>query len=120
MSLNIVHLVGHTGTDPEIRYFDSGKVKCRLTLAVNRRTKKDEPPDWFELEMWDRTAEIAGNYVKKGRLISVEGSLKIETWSDRNTLANRSKPVIKVSRLELLGSKKDNENYNANAHGSEF
>lgn len=120
MSLNIVHLVGRTGADPEIRYFDSGAVKCRLTLAVRRPTTKDDSPDWFELEMWDKTAQIAGNYVKKGNLIGVQGTLKIDTWSDRNTGANRSKPIIKVSKLDLLGSKKDNENYNANAHGSEF
>jgi single-strand DNA-binding protein len=118
MSLNIVHLVGRTGTNPEIRYFDSGTVKCRLTLAINR-SRKDEPPDWFELEMWGRTAEIAANYVKKGSLIGVQGSLKIESWSDRNTGANRSKPIIKVDRLDLLGSKKDNENYDAD-HNDEF
>ncbi len=112
MSLNIVHLVGRTGTPPEIRYFDSGKILCKLTLAVNRLSKKDDQPDWFELEMWDKTAQIAGNYVKKGSQIGVQGSLKIETWSDRNTGANRSKPVIRVNRLDLLGSKKDNEGYN--------
>lgn len=114
MSLNIVHLVGRVGTDPEIRYFDSGKVKCRLTLAVNRPTKRDDPPDWFELEIWDRTAEVASNYAKKGALIGVQGSLKIETWDDRNTGAKRSKPVIRVEKLDLLGSKRDNENYNQN------
>lgn len=112
MSLNIVHLVGRTGTPPEIRHFDSGKMKCRLTLAVNRYSKGEEQTDWFELEMWDKTAQIASNYVKKGSQIGVQGSLKIETWSDRNTGANRSKPIIKVDRLDLLGSKKDNESYN--------
>jgi len=114
MSLNLVHLVGRTGAPPEIRYFESGKVLCKLTLAVDRRSKNDDQPDWFELELWGRTAEIAANYVKKGGLIGVEGSLKIETWSDRNTGANRSKPVIKVDRLDLLGSKKDNQNGNLN------
>ncbi len=112
MSLNIVHLVGRTGGDPEIRYFDSGSVKCRLTLAVNRPTKKDDPPDWFELEIWGKTAEVAANYAKKGSLIGVQGSLKIDTWSDRTTGETRSKPVIRVDRLDLLGSKRDNEGYN--------
>jgi len=114
MSLNIVHLVGRTGTDPEIRYFDSGSVKCRLTLAVNRPTKKDDSPDWFELEIWGKTAEVAANYAKKGSLIGVQGSLKIDTWSDRTTGENRSKPVIRVDKLDLLGAKRDNENYNQN------
>jgi single-strand DNA-binding protein len=111
MSLNLVHLVGRAGRDPELRYFESGSVKCSLTMAVNRPTSKTDEPDWFELEIWGKTAEIAGNYVRKGGLIGVQGSLKIETWSDRNTGANRSKPVIRVDRLDLLGSKKDNENY---------
>ncbi|MGY6530198.1 MAG: single-stranded DNA-binding protein [Cyanobacterium sp.] len=113
MSLNIVNLVGRTGTDPEVRYFDSGSVKCRLTLAVNRPSKRDEGPDWFELEIWGKTAEVAGNYTKKGSLIGIQGSLKIDTWSDRNTGVNRSKPIIRVDRLDLLGSKRDNERYNS-------
>ena len=111
MSLNLVHLVGRAGRDPEVRYLDSGSVLCKFSLAVNRRSKRDDQPDWFELEIWDKTAEIAGNYVRKGRLIGIQGALKIDTWSDRNTGANRSKPVIRVNRLDLLGSKRDNENY---------
>ncbi|BAQ60410.1 single-stranded DNA-binding protein [Geminocystis sp. NIES-3708] len=114
MSLNIVHLVGRAGMNPEIRYFDSGKVKCRITLAVNRVSKKDDQPDWFELEIWGKTAEVAANYVKKGSLIGIQGALKIDTWSDRNSGDQRSKPVINVDKLDLLGSKKDNENYQNN------
>lgn len=121
MGINIIHLVGRAGRDPEVRYFDSGSVLCKFSLAVNRPTKNDDQPDWFELEVWGKTAEVAGNYVRKGSLIGIQGSLNVETWSDRNTGANRSKPVIKVDRLDLLGSKKDNENY-AMSHnqGDEF
>ena len=117
MSLNIVHLVGRCGTDPDTRYFDSGKVKCSLTLAVNRRTKNDSP-DWFNLEVWGRTAEIASNYVRKGSLIGIQGSLKIDTWNDRNTGEKRSRPVINVDRLDLLGSKRDNEEYQRNMNNN--
>ncbi|MGK7882739.1 MAG: single-stranded DNA-binding protein [Crocosphaera sp.] len=109
MNLNVVNLVGRAGIDPDIRYFDSGKIKCTLTLAVNRRSRNSDQPDWFNLEMWDKTAEVAGNYIKKGRLIAIQGSLKIEKWTDRNTNAERSKPVIIVSRLDLLGSRRDND-----------
>ncbi|MGK7932307.1 MAG: single-stranded DNA-binding protein [Microcystaceae cyanobacterium] len=108
MALNLVNLVGRAGGDPEVRYFESGTVVCNVTLAVRRRSK-DDKPDWFNLEMWDKTAEIAANYVKKGSLIGIQGSLKIDTWSDRNTGANRSKPVIRVYQLDLLGSKRDNQ-----------
>ncbi len=108
MNLNVVNLVGRAGRDPEVKYFESGSVKCNFTLAVSR-IRKDDQPDWFDLEIWGKTAEVAANYVKKGSLIGIQGSLKIETWSDRATGANRSKPVIRVEKLDLLGSKRDNE-----------
>ncbi|MEH2290211.1 single-stranded DNA-binding protein [Nostoc sp.] len=109
MSINIVTLVGRVGGDPDIKYFESGKVVCKLTLAVNRRSRNNEKPDWFTLELWDKTAEVAGNYVRKGSLIGIKGSLKFDTWSDRQTGANRSTPVIRVEQLDLLGSKRDAE-----------
>ncbi|MFW6358985.1 MAG: single-stranded DNA-binding protein [Chroococcales cyanobacterium] len=115
MTLNVVNLVGRAGTDPEVRYFESGKVLCKLPLAVARRSRNDDKPDWFNLEMWGKTAEVAANYVRKGKLLAIQGYLAIDTWSDRNTGATRSKPVIKVDRLELLGSKRDDD---ANAVGS--
>lgn len=109
MSINVVTLVGRVGGDPDIKYFESGTVKCRLTLAVRRRSRNSDEPDWFELEIWGKTAEVAGNYVKKGSLIGVKGALKFDSWSDRNTGTNRSKPVIHVDQLDLLGSKRDSE-----------
>ena len=70
--------------------------------------------------MWGKTAEIAGDYVRKGSLIGVQGHLKIETWTDRNTGANRSKPVVVVDRLELLGSRRDNDASAVSNYGGEF
>ena len=116
MSLNVVTLVGRAGRDPEVRYFESGSVVCNFTLAVNRLRKTDEP-DWFNLEVWGKTAEVAANYVKKGSLVGITGALKLEHWQDRATGADRSKPVIRVERLELLGSKRDNES-NSPAEGN--
>ncbi|OZH55751.1 single-stranded DNA-binding protein [Hydrocoleum sp. CS-953] len=109
MSLNVVTLVGRVGGDPDVKYFESGSVVCNLTLAVNRRSSKNDQPDWFNLEIWDRKAEVAADYVRKGSLIGVKGSLKFDYWQDRNTGASRSKPVIRVYQLDLLGSKRDNE-----------
>ena len=120
MNLNIVHLVGRAGADPDVIYFESGSVKCTLPLAVNRPTSRDDKPDWFNLEIWGKTAAVAGNYVRKGSLIGIQGALKIETWSDRNTGANRSKPVIKVDRLDLLGSKRDNDPSTVSGYDNEF
>ena len=107
MALNVVNLVGRAGAAPEVIHFQSGSMLCKLPLAVNRQSRNSDAPDWFNLEIWGKTAEIAGNYVQKGKLIGIQGSLKIETWTDKNTGGQRSRPTIKVDRLELLGSKRD-------------
>ncbi|HEY9885618.1 MAG TPA: single-stranded DNA-binding protein, partial [Vampirovibrionales bacterium] len=73
---NNVTVVGRAGKDAELKYFDNGKAKAEVSIAVNRMPgSKDDVTDWFKIIFWDRTAEIAGEYVKKGSLIGVEGSL---------------------------------------------
>jgi len=119
MSLNVVTLVGRVGGDPDVKYFESGKVKCRLTLAVRKRSRNSDEPDWFTLELWDKVAQIAADYVRKGAQIGITGSLKFDRWQDRNTGANRSLPIIRVDQLDLLGSKRDNESSMSPNH-SEF
>ena len=109
--INSVTLVGRAGRDPEVRYFESGTVVANLTMAVNRRNRDDEP-DWFNLEIWGKQAQVAADYVKKGSLIGITGSFKLDSWKDRNTGEDRNKPVVRVDRLELLGSKRDSENSN--------
>ena len=111
MGINSVTLVGRAGRDPEVRYFESGTVVANLTMAVNRMNRNDEP-DWFNLEIWGKQAQVAADYVKKGSLIGITGSFKLDTWKDRNTGEDRNKPVVRVDRLELLGSKRDSENSN--------
>ena len=111
MGINSATPVGPAPRDPEVRYFESGTVVANLTMAVNRRSREDEP-DWFNLEIWGKQAQVAADYVKKGSLIGVTGSFKLDTWKDRNTGEDRNKPVVRVDRLELLGSKRDSENSN--------
>ena len=111
MAINAVTLVGRAGRDPEVRYFESGTVVANLTMAVNRRNRDDEP-DWFNLEIWGKQAQVAADYVKKGSLIGITGSFKMDSWKDRSTGEDRNKPVVRVDRLELLGSKRDSENSN--------
>lgn len=114
MSINSINLVGRVGRDPEVKYFESGSIVANLTLAVNRRSRNDEP-DWFNLEIWGKQAQIAADYVKKGSLLGVTGSFKLDQWKDKLSGANKSKPVIRVDRLDLLGSKKDSfDNGNPN------
>ncbi len=106
MGLNSVNLVGRAGRDPEVRYFESGSIVANLTLAVNRRSR-DEEPDWFNLEIWGKQAQVAADYVKKGSLLGITGSFKLDQWKDKNTGEDKSKPVIRVDRLELLGSRRE-------------
>jgi single-strand DNA-binding protein len=81
---------------------------ANLTMAVNRRSNNDEP-DWFNLEIWGKQAQVAADYVRKGSLLGIIGSFKLDRWTDRATGEERTKPVIRVDRLELLGSKRDGE-----------
>jgi len=105
--MNTGNLIGRVGGDPDVKYFESGSVKATFTLAVNRRSKKDDQPDWFNIECWGKTAEVVAKYAKKGKQVGVTGSLVIETWNDRQTGTLRSKPVIKTDKIELLGAKED-------------
>ncbi len=109
MSLNVVTLVGRAGQDPEVRFFESGNVVCKVSIAVDRRRSSSDEPDWFDLEIWGRTAEIAGKYVHKGKQIGITGTLKLDRWKDRNTGEDRQRPIIKVDRLDLLGSRQDQQ-----------
>ena len=117
MAINSVTLVGRAGRDPEVKYFESGTVVANLTMAVNRRNRDDEP-DWFNLEILGKQAQVAADYVKKGSLIGITGSFKLDSWKDRNTGEERRKPVVRVDRLELLGSKRDSENSNFQSNNS--
>ncbi len=104
--VNQVVLVGRVGRDPEIRYFESGTSMATFSLAVNRPTK-DKKTDWFDIKLWGRQAEIAGEYVRKGSLIGIEGSLDFDTWNDKTSGELQVKPMIMGSSLRLLGSRND-------------
>ncbi len=111
MEINTINLVGRAGREPDVRYFESGSTVANFTLAVNRISRDDEP-DWFNLEIWGKQAQIAADYVKKGSLIGITGSFKIDSWKDKNTGEDRFKPVVRVDRLNLLSSKKETNNSN--------
>ena len=111
MEINTINLVGRAGREPDVRYFESGSTVANFTLAVNRISRSDEP-DWFNLEIWGKQAQIAADYVKKGSLVGITGSFKIDSWKDKNTGEDRFKPVVRVDRLNLLSSRKETDNSN--------
>tara|TARA_Y100001978_G_scaffold189187_1_gene191246 strand:- start:523 stop:915 length:393 start_codon:yes stop_codon:yes gene_type:complete len=119
MEINTINLVGRAGREPDVRYFESGSIVANFTLAVNRRSREEEP-DWFNLEIWGKQAQIAADYVKKGSLIGVTGSFKIDSWKDKSSGEDRFKPVVRVDRLNLLGSKRDADNSNEMGSSNEI
>ncbi len=104
--MNSVIIVGRCGQDPEMKYFESGKVKTTFSLAVNRwDTKtKSEVTDWFNIEFWDKQAEVAGEYVKKGRQVALDGKLTVSNWTTPQG-ETRTRYLIRGNNLRLLGSK---------------
>jgi len=109
--MNTVVLVGRVGRDAEIRYFESGKSKANFSIAVNRwDTKtKSEIPDWFNVDVWDKQAEFASEYVKKGQLVGIEGRISSNKWTDKATGEDRESFSVVATNIRLLGSKRDIE-----------
>ncbi len=89
-----------------MKYFESGKVKKTLSLAVNRGSKNNEKTDWFRIELWDKQAELAGEYVKKGRQVAIEGRLDYNEWTDKEG-NKREMYFVRGSNIRFLGSKSD-------------
>lgn len=99
-----ISLTGNMGQDPDVKRFESGKNNAKSSLAV-RRTK--DQADWFAFECWGTTAEILEKYTAKGAKIGISGPLKKDEWTDRTTGEVRSKLVVVVRKLDLLGSRSD-------------
>ncbi len=99
MSVNKVILVGNLGKDPEVRYASSGVAVCNLTMATTRTYKdkqgerKDET-EWHRVVAFGRTAEVCGEYLKKGRQIYIEGRLQTRKWQDKDGNERTSLDVI--------------------------
>jgi len=108
--MNTVTVIGRAGQDAEIKYFESGKVKTTFSLAVGRwdSKTKEEVTDWFNIEVWDKQAEFAGEYIKKGRQVVADGRISISKWSDPSG-EERERYLVVANNVRLLGSKRDVE-----------
>src|SRR3954465_4760988 len=107
-SVNKVILIGNLGKDPEIRYTPQGTAVATLALATNERFKdKDgnwqDRTEWHKVIAWQRLAEIAGEYLKKGRSVYIEGRLQTRSWEDKNTHEKKYATEIVAQDLVLLG-----------------
>jgi single-strand DNA-binding protein len=114
MSFNKITIIGNLGRDPELRYTPQGKPVCDFSVATSERWKdpqsgeNKEETTWFRITFWGRQAEVASQYLKKGRPVYVEGRLKMREWTDRDGRPRTSLEVM-GSDLQLIGTKMDGE-----------
>jgi single-strand DNA-binding protein len=109
-SVNKVILIGNLGRDPEVRYAPSGSAICNVTLATSRQWKdktsgeRQEETEWHRVVFYDRLAEIAGEYLKKGRPVYVEGRLKTRKWTDKDGVEKYTTEIV-ADQMQLLGGR---------------
>lgn len=111
-SVNKVILVGNCGRDPEIRYLPSGQAVANVSIATSTRRKDKntgesiESTEWHRVTFYDRLAEIAGEYVRKGKPLYVEGRLKYGKYTDKDGVEKSTVDII-ATELQLLGGRDD-------------
>lgn len=108
-SLNRVQIIGHLGKDPEMRYTPKGTPITRFSVAVNRwwtsaDGERHEQTEWFSVEAWDKLGEFSQKYLRKGRLVYVEGELRTDRWEDEKG-EPRSLTKVRATDIELLDRK---------------
>jgi single-strand DNA-binding protein len=116
-SLNRVQLIGNLGKDPEIKYTPSGTPVAKITIATNERFKDksgewQDRTEWHNVVLWQRLAEIAGEYLKKGGKVFIEGRLQTRSWDDKQTGQKKYATDIVASDLILLGGRGEGGDYN--------
>lgn len=107
-SVNEVNLIGHLGRDPEMKYTTGGKAITQFSVATSSSKKAAsgewvEETEWHNIKAFEKSAEIAAQYLVKGSQVAIRGRIQTEKWTDKNTGAEKSKVVILVDRLTLLG-----------------
>ncbi len=112
--VNKVILVGNVGADPEVRYMPSGGAVTNISIATSEQWtdktsgQKQERTEWHRVTLFNRLGEIAGEYVKKGSQVYIEGSIRTDKYQDKNTGEDRYSTQIIANNMQLLGSRQDN------------
>ena len=109
-ALNHVELIGHLGRDPEARFTANGKKYATFTIAVNRLYKsadgeKQQATDWFLVNAWGKLGEICLEYLKKGRLVYIDGRLRSERWEDKENGETHSRMLVVATSMQMLDRK---------------
>ncbi len=112
-TVNKVILIGRLGKDPEMRYTASGTAVANFSMATNHFTRdqdgnNSDTTEWHQVVAFGRTAEVASEYLNKGKLVYIEGRLQTRSWDDQNG-QKRYKTEVVCSNLQLLGSRAESE-----------
>ena len=108
--VNKVILVGNLGRDPELRTTPNGQAVAKFSIATNRRWKdrdgnRQEQTEWHNIVVWGRQAEVAGQYLNKGKQIYLEGRLQTSSWDDRETGVKKYRTEIICENFTMLGGR---------------
>ncbi|MGH9456440.1 MAG: single-stranded DNA-binding protein [Thermoanaerobaculia bacterium] len=109
-SVNKVILIGRLGRDPEVRTTPSGTTVAKFSLATDERFtdrngERQERTEWHNIVAWAKLAEICGQYLKKGKLVYIEGSLRTDSWDDKETGVKKYRTEIVAQNMQMLDRK---------------
>ncbi len=110
--LNKVIIIGNLGRDPEMRYLPNGNPVTSFSVAVSRNWKTPdgesrEETEWFNVQCFSRLAEIANEYLQKGKQVYIEGRLRTHSWDDKNTGEKKYRTEVIANELQMLGQRGD-------------
>jgi len=113
-TVNKVILVGRLGKDPELRSIPSGTSVAKFSLATDERFTdkngdKQERTEWHNVVVWGKLAEICGQYLRKGKLVYIEGSIRTDSWDDKETGVKKYRTEIVANTMQMLDKKGDDE-----------
>jgi single-strand DNA-binding protein len=111
-SVNKVILIGRLGKDPEIRSTPQGTTVAKFTIATDERFtdrngEKQERTEWHNIVAWSKLAEICGQYLKKGKLVYIEGQLRTDSWEDKESGQKRYRTEIVAQNMQMLDRRGD-------------
>lgn len=100
--MNIIHLMGRLGSDPDLRYTAGGTAVCKFSLATSSKYKGTETVEWHRLVVWGKLAEVCGQYLKKGQQAIFHGRLTYNKWEKDGV--KHTTPEIVVSEMNFVGN----------------
>jgi len=122
-SVNKVILVGRLGKDPEVRSTPSGTTVAKFSLATDERFtdkngEKQERTEWHNIVAWGKLGEICGQYLKKGKLIYIDGSIRTDSWDDKESGQKKYRTEIIAQNMQMLDRRGDDESSGGSSSGS--